>query len=519
MNEKEVNAMTAEQLASAGFVVDPVVRKTKTGTMYTWVSDQNGNMFHYWFTNDKKSNEFIGEFYSAFGVEPVFDSEEEEEKGEGKKDNKVEDYNNSMDSEQDEEPQIVSVLREILETTTGIQPKITSQILRRVSYDPDFYEKNPMYLMKVLMNGGLSWVKARDVLDQLYGLLYKDRQEENPWFMAYPVGSGSAEMMQPMLSYPYQYPKYREEDPDAQLDKRMNRMLMNMMMINMIKSMSPPQQITPTANAIVEYEPVLDKDGNPVTDANGQVVMKQRVIPVQVNQTQSSKEVFEFAKELVESMKGDGGDRSDIVEKLTEKLLGMQDTVMNVIRDMTQSQISDLKERLSAMESSDPLEQIKMIIDTLKDMGIVSGPRQETLDEVKLKLDFEKWKHEQDMELKRWLEDQRMKLEDKKYAREQLKAFTKATSEAISKVAVPIAQGMGAGYREGLKARMKEAPQPPPQPQAQAQPPPSSYSKPINELANEDLVKLLTQAEQSEAKVNEVKKQIMAEITRRGIKI
>lgn len=509
VDESEINDKSPEELLEMGITPDEEVKPYKN-MYYTWVQDNDGKRYHFWFTKKKGGMDFINKFYEVFGVKPKFivNSEDEEDRGDGKKINNNEKDDNNM--EEGDEPQIVLMLSDILSTTSGIQPKFIEAIKKRVSADPDFYSRNPMFLMKVLMNAGLSWIKARDIADQLYAMLYKDNEDENPWLGMYPLQNSGYPSSTMMMMPPAQ--QYRQnEDPDAALEKKMNSMMMKLMTINMIKSLSPPQNVQqlPPQNAIVEYEPVLDKDGNPVTDASGQVVMKQRVIPVTMQRSEDSK----ITEKLIDRLADGGGksEREDLAEKLTDRLIEFQEKMNEAIRDMTASQINDLKERLSSVESVNPLTQVREIIDTLKDMGVVSGPREESLDAVKMKLDFDKWKHEQDMELRKWLEDNRMKLEDKKYAREQMKTLAKTTSEAITKVAVPIAQGMGAGYREGLKARAKM-----PKEESKEEEP-QVPKKSIKELTNEELLKIKSEAEMSKAQVEEVQKQVVAEIQRRGI--
>ena len=512
MDESEVNEKTPEELKELGFIPDREVKPYKN-MWYTFVTDSEGNRYHYRFPEKKGGKEFIKKFYEVFEIEPIFvDPKGSADEGKsGSNEGKSERLNNngrqSSVMSEAEEDELVRLLVDVLETTSGIQPKMIEGIRRRVTMDPDFYKRNPTYLMKVLMGAGLSWLRARDVLDQVYGMLYKDNPEENVWLSMFPPAGAPQEPYAP--PYPqYPYRPVKEEDPDEQLDKRMNRMMMNMMIMNMIKSMNP-QQNAPAVqqNAIVEYEPVIGEDGKPVVDANGNIVMKQRVVPIAAQPVQSAdKEIIGVLRDALKS-RDDGGGNREIVDMLK--------TLFDTVRAMNEKQVEMLKERIDALESSDPIQGIKNMVETLKEMGLVGGPQPENAELAKMRIDLEKWKHEQDLELRKWLEDQRMKLEDKRYAREQMKEFSRTLREGISKVAVPIAEGMGEGYKEGLKMRAKEASKAK-EAQPQPQEPPR---KDITEMSTEELLKLKSDADMAKAKLAQAEKEIMTEIQRRNIKV
>ncbi|MGI0079403.1 MAG: hypothetical protein ACRECH_07245 [Nitrososphaerales archaeon] len=101
---------------------------------------------------------------------------------------------------------------------------------------------------------------------------------------------------------------------------------------------------------------------------------------------------------------------------------GFYSSFLGIVKDMSEKQVSDLKDRLSKVEEFNPISSIKNTLDAVKDMGLGQTTNIEI---AKMQTDSEKWKYEM------------AKREETGNARAQLQDFGESLRTGIEKLARP----------------------------------------------------------------------------------
>jgi hypothetical protein len=256
-------------------------------------------------------------------------------------------------------------------------------------------------------------------------------------------------------------------------------------------------------------EPILDAEGHPIFDKLGQPVVRTHTVPSGAGAKGASDlaVLLQLADKQQEGMvkvaeimkEKDGGSVGDLTQLMLKRIDQLGD-----------SQIKMLTDQVNALQNQDPLGYVSDLVDKLKKIGAFGG-KEQSLEVAKLSTDLEKWEFDKDQEFKRWAWEQRQTMEDKKYARKQLEEFGRTVREGIEKVAAPVAKGFQEGYVEQSKRS--------PAGSVRTQRPAEQAEKDIKDMSDEEIQAMLGKVNTAEKTVEKARENLVAEISRRGIKV
>lgn len=221
---------------------------------------------------------------------------------------------------------------------------------------------------------------------------------------------------------------------------------------------------------------------------------------------------------------GEGTKTSDLIEgmKVVAEITKPRDSSESKIVDVLLAQLSkrddqamaNLQQQIRELQGGDPLQYAVEMVTKLKDLGVVGGEKTpESLEALKLDIDFKKYAQEHNDTLTQWIWQQREKQNDQKFAREQMRELSNTIKEGIDKVAKPLAESFGKGFEHGAVARNAANPQRPGPQQA----PPAEQD--IKSMSQEELTEYLARANQAQSVVETAKKNVIAELQARGVQV
>jgi len=286
-----------------------------------------------------------------------------------------------------------------------------------------------------------------------------------------------------------------------------DRMLEQMGKIMMLKTLSSINQGGGYGQGMMspfmgqELEPIIDAEGKVVKDEYGAPVMKVRTIPMAAMgaAAKGGEDSMANMLKVVEIMadKGKGEDRTDVVNLLVERINSMSDKQFDLIQS-----------ELEAVKGSDPMEYTLGVMSKLKELGYI-GDKGDNLEVAKMNIDLKRWQGEQENALTRWIHEQKMAFEDKKYARVQMQELGETIRKAVTEIGKPMAEGFKDGLAKGRAAANGNGNGGSKQHGAQ--------HNNAREMTKDELESNLEQAEQAERVVADAKAQLIAEARRRGL--
>jgi len=322
------------------------------------------------------------------------------------------------------------------------------------------------------------------VLDRLRQGKKLDLQEIIALKMLFPeIFSGSVS--------PFDLMKFSKPSSDEQdeIDKVLSKMA-KALMLQMMRQMVAPQQM-PMYPVITEYEPVLGKDGKPLTDATGAPILRvvqKPVITMRQQQRESKGESKEsgLSNVIVELLKTE----KERAKELEAKFL-----------EAKERELQELKEQIQYLYSKDPLDIVKNSIATLKELGVLSalGGQQQPFDREieKMRLDLEKWKAERDFELRKWLAEREDKKMEREEAKERVAMLGELGKEAIRNILAPVAERIGEGIAAGRAMIQQQA--------AQSE---MSLEERLQQMAPEEKEELLRKIEEAKRELEETERRL-----------
>jgi hypothetical protein len=535
MSEPQVSRITVEGLKamvrSGKLMPNPVIyyRSNRRGSSvpYILLSDNTGKMYKYQFGPNRGGINGVRKFFEDLGIEPR-DSVADEVKNPGEQGQQTITVNKGHDVERhvsDVSPEVeekANVLRSVLEGTAGLSSQRIDKII-------DLYRANPSsfddvgFMIKVLMEAGLSWLRAINAVEIFTKLANPDKYSEYfaggmapPMFPGAATGSGGM----PYGPYPFQMPqpKAKDDDDDSKIDKQMYRMMMMMTVAQMAKSMNSssgmPGMYMP--GMAVEMEPLLDEEGKIITDQFGNPQYRMRYVPAGSgkNGEKGNDAMVEIMKAVMEELKSEKESKAHLEGVLLEQTRELVKDQHATLREIYETRIKDLENRVEEYSGFDPIKYVSETMKSLKELGLVGSPAGEDKEIAKMKLELDKWKFEKDQELTRWLHEEKMKEEDRKAAKDQMKEILRATREAVEKVAAPVAQEIGKGMHESLAKG-------PARKEAAAQPQAGEGKPKVNleQLPTEELLKVKDEADAYAREIENAKKQVIEVLHQRGIQI
>lgn len=130
------------------------------------------------------------------------------------------------------------------------------------------------------------------------------------------------------------------------------------------------------------------------------------------------------------------------IEDFTEKMLK---TIFDSYVEGRTDEIKTLKEELKELRKRDSVDGFLEFVEKLRKAEEVVGPKEWDKD----RLDFEKWKYEQERLMRQWLEEQRFKRDELKEATKRLQELGLDIRTVVKEVGNPLARAVSAGYIEG----------------------------------------------------------------------
>lgn len=373
-----------------------------------------------------------------------------------------------------------SVLEHVLKTHR-IDDETIETVLEIYRENPDNFEASPMPLQTALIGLGISHPRAMSISQAYFMTIHGSSQ---------PFGMMMSPSMTPQMPMMGMYPSYSNIEAEQRRREReearqeMREAIQDMMYIStiqMLRGGGPMMGMGYNPYMEIRTEPIIGPDGKPVTDRWGNIIPKVTTVPIQP--------------------KGGGEGANSWLVTLLEREKERASKLEEKQSEFLQNILGEMRERLEALESRNSFEATLSMIDKLKSTGLVGGDG--NIDVAKMKLDFEKWKHEQDMKFKQWLEEVREKREAQKMAKVQMEEFGKSIRSGITEVVKPVAQAWAEGYLHGSGGKAPRRS-------------PKMKTRDLKEMSDEELRELLSKAEEGLKFSQDAKKKIEAELRRRS---
>jgi len=257
----------------------------------------------------------------------------------------------------------------------------------------------------------------------------------------------------------------------------------------LIRQMQPQYPFMPS------LEPALDKDGQPLRDAEGNIVYKVSYTPFPTKPTTVSIEP---------------------AVKLTEKILEIEtkrrEEAEKEAREMRKKMLEDYDQRIAVLESKTSEETLLNRLKKYKDLGLIQigGTTTTIPPEVQLKIEemrtgLEKFKTEQTIDLEKWKTEQLMKAEERKESRELTRQLISAGEKVGTQILKPVAEAVGEGIKSG-KIGVSAT-----QPSQQV----TGKTIDLSKLSEDELKSLAQRAERDIAFIQQQKELILEELAKR----
>jgi hypothetical protein len=174
----------------------------------------------------------------------------------------------------------------------------------------------------------------------------------------------------------------------------------------------------------------------------------------------------------------------------------LSEKVLEVTRQTTEKEMGELKDRINALASRDPLEELISRMDALKNAGLIPTNTSE---------DFQRWKFEQERDFQKWMAEREDRWKELQLSRLQMAEVTNGVKEVIGNVAGPLAKAVAEGYIEEKK-------QPKTQP---SQNTPQTSQINLSAISNEELEKRWNQIQTAKATLEKYEREFYEELNRR----
>jgi hypothetical protein len=395
-----------------------------------------------------------------------------------------------MGEEIKEEASSTRLLRDLLLRVGGLSEDTIDRICSFHDESPEEYEYNPYRLIDLLEAYGVKAQKARFIVSQYMRVLHGVPMGYYPTWYGWEGAQGAVCPM-PYPPSPYGVPRNpNKEEEEVDLDKYMKRLLQAQTIATLRQQNQPFPWMMPWVS--VKLEPVLDSSGKVVKDEFGNPVYRTVTMPM------ISPEGLSGAS------KGEtkGGSIAEEIAKMEKQRADqLEQRYLTLLETTSKARIEELEKRLEALASRNPLEDAVDMVEQLKKLGLVGNTG--NLDIEKLKLDLEKWRHEQEIAMEKWREEMKMRREEREEGRERMKVFGETIKEGIVRMGAPLAQAFADGYRAGTGVTPKTSSTATPQ-------------KPISEMSVEELQKLKQELEARLQKAPEIVKkteELLKEVT------
>jgi hypothetical protein len=256
-----------------------------------------------------------------------------------------------------------------------------------------------------------------------------------------------------------------------------------------------------------EGKPVLDSLGNPIPFRIRQVPMPwiaQQWNPSGKKENDGGGENA-LAVKAFETM-------GNVMTSLTATKDEALTTLATNYQTQAQNQLKFYEDRLGALENSDPTDYLVNTMTKLKELGLIDANRTDNTEIKKMDIDLKKWSHEQNMNLQKWIWEQKQQKLDKDYARDQMKQFHATLRTGMDKIGVPLATSYAQGLREGSGQHRGGS-------SSTKQHAPASEQQDITQLPDEELIELNQEADRAYRMTEQAKRNIAGELKKRQIPV
>lgn len=394
-------------------------------------------------------------------------------------------------------PPSAKILRRLLEKSM-IPKKTIDTIMEYYVANYSDYEDRPMNLLNLLVGMDVKPNRAKLIVDKFMGILHGYGEQ------------ASKLMPEPAMDYDFNgfnpaRGRRRSNNDGGEtvgmndIKRSLKEMLEVMTYSTVLKNLSmlqggggaggfPYGQVNPFTATILE--PVVDKDGKLVTDQFGMPVFKVIYNPVVAQQR------------MQQQQQQQGTGMNDTIIKA---ILDLQKDLWSKVVELNEKKVKELEEQLAYVSQKDPVEEIAKKVDTLKQLGLIKEGGEGSLN-----VDFEKWKFEKDLEIKKMMMDREDKWRERQMSFEQMKMITQNLNTALSTIGQPLATAIGEGFLKE-KARQLSGPQTQGAGQGEVQ----GAEPDMSVMSNEELAEKLRKADEVEKMAREAKEKLRAELERR----
>jgi hypothetical protein len=389
-----------------------------------------------------------------------------------------------------EEASSTRLLRDLLQRAKGISEDTIEAICSFHEEATEQYENNPYNLLGLLQAYGVKAPKAQFIVSQYMQALHGVPISYQTWW-GWGQGTQGGVYQLPPYPYPPVYQNAKQEkNEEIDLDKEMKRLLQAQTIAVLRQQQQPFPTMMPWVS--VKLEPVVDSSGKVVKDEFGNPVYKTTTIPLM------SPEGMAGGASKTES-KGTTL-AEDLAKMEKQRADQMEQKYLTLLETASKARVEELEKRLESLASRNPLEDAVEIVEQMKKLGLVGNTG--NYDVEKLKLDLEKWKHEQEIAMEKWREEMKLRREEREEGRERMKIFGETIRDGITKIGAPLAGAFADGYRAGAGVLPKST--------APVQ------QKPISEMSVEELQRMKAELEARMQKAPEIIKkteELLKEVT------
>jgi hypothetical protein len=322
--------------------------------------------------------------------------------------------------------------------------------------------------------------------------------------IAYPPQAGT-----PASQYPI--PPPQAEDADS----KMMRMMMMMKMMNQpaTPAVDPMQQMMQMmmmsgGRMGMAQEPMYGANGQPITDSNGNQVMRFTMQPAMQQQAvpQGPDPTLEIFKEIIRGQNEQKRSSDDRYFATLEKQREIES-------EIAEKESRALRRRLANVEQERSSDRLIEDVEKLRKLGLFAGGGSSpaSIEAIKLQTDLDKWKFERETDLSRWQQQTDMdarkwykerELEEIREARTQdrLGILGDSLKDTLTTVVTPILSSMGSGVAANLQQSKMQ---------------PQGAVPDFTNISDQDLVNQYQEVERIDNRAEEAKIYLKAEMERR----
>ena len=335
--------------------------------------------------------------------------------------------------------QILKSLRVANKTIEALLPEFESQV--------DRFRANPDDLFYLLRAVGIPADKAHYVVRRFREALYG-----RPSFSYVTTEVPQPPTMMGMVNSPIM-----EEIDRKQFFKQMREFMENFMyamlvqtITSLVNTRTNTQQTVPQTFGVMMYEPIVDSKGNIVTDKLGRPLYRVIVNPIpSIMGERDDSKWIEVLKSLLEfeikRLEGESKEKEELRKQLEEER-----------KRYVESFLKELRDRLDSLSNRNPIKEVMEILRDMRGLKDVVEPKVTSPEVARTLLELEKWKHEKDLEMQKFLAQMSVQRLEHERSIRTMERITETIQEIGKELATPIGKAIAEGIRAGILKKLGE---------------------------------------------------------------